>query len=174
MSGVEGEIDLKVTLGAIEEHLADGRRKQAFAYSSFRTQAPPTFTATGSPSVLYLGTPNMGLWWLIRQVRVTGVTIAAAPNINADLYVTAQPPSANPGVPPVTDWRGSSGTSASPSGLPQAYSPGTREQPVQHGEHVVIVVSGSGVTNGLQLQASLTVEEFRAFAGLVRTGESGA
>lgn len=171
MTGIEVDADLKLTLGSIEEHLADARKKQVFAYSSFRTIAAPTFTATGSPAVIYVGSPRPGLWWLVRQVRVTGPTIAEIAAVNVDFYVTGQPPSLS--VPSVTDWRSSPGTSATPSGVPQTYSPGTREIPVQSGEFVVVVLSGTGVTNGTQWQASLTAEEFRAFAGYVRTGEAG-
>jgi hypothetical protein len=163
--GVEAKLEL------IVGHLNDAKDRlsklEAFQYSAFETAAPQTITAGTGPTVVPIYSPPMGFWALVRQVRVTGVTIGAVAGVNVDLYVTSRQSVV---VPPVSDWRGSTGTSTSAPGLPVLLTPGSREVPVQPGEWITVVLSGSGVVTGAQFQASVLVERFQALANLIRTG----
>lgn len=164
-------VEIKAALGLISRGYEDTRRAiQAFQYSVFRPVTVPTFAVpTTGPSVIPIATAQMGWYSMVRQVRVTGVNMTAVTGVNVDLYVTSRQAIV---TPPVSDWRGSSGTTASNPGLPVLLALGTRELPVHPGEWLTVVLSGTGVVAGAQFQVSATLEDMQGFAGLIRTGES--
>lgn len=124
---------------------------------------------TGSSLVFNLGTPPPGFRWRVRAIQVTGPSITAIANVNTDIYVGgANAPSpgfagaANP--PSIGNWWASSGNSATPGSVPFALFPSTYELEVT--DPVFVVLSGTGVTNGVIFYVSMTVDQLQGFSGL--------
>lgn len=126
---------------------------------------------TGTPLVFNLGTPPPGFRWRVRAIQVTGPSITAIANVNTDVYVggsNAPSPgfsqAAATAVPSIGNWWASSGNSATPGSVPFALFPSTRELEVT--DPVFVVLSGTGVTNGVIFYVSMTVDQLQGFSGL--------